>query len=187
MNSKVKSKIINNENIVTNMSSEEISIWFSSGLHNIPHEGYARCKAIKTKKQKIPIGRNWVNITWGDEEYNNKGMHNISHHNDWIMSKSDGVYDISYQIEIEVHGKSTTRIQVNKNGNMDIPRSVVCLYSKPKSKELIKIPNIITLCGRIPLIRLFDKEYIVVQANHDSEKEQNIITANSYFFCERRY
>jgi hypothetical protein len=176
-----KIKLNGDLTIFSNMSTEEIQVLFpGSGMCSIPHSGFDRCCLTKSAGQTVPVGDDWIDVTWDGEDYDTNNMHSVVSNHERITVKKSCIYVFGYKIRIESVDKFSCSTRLLKNGVTEIPRSG---NIKTGSKDASSI----TPSDIIPMINLDIADYLVLQVKHDYNQAKDILPADSFFSCERRY
>ena len=115
--------------IWTNLTDEELSSCFPSGIYTIPHSGYKRCNLIKSvgNDQLIAPGI-WTPITFDDEIYDVGNIHDKIINNERIYV-TPGWYDIAHQIDWQSKKDTSYQGRIMMNDIDIVPNLSICLFS----------------------------------------------------------
>lgn len=166
--------------VFSNISKEELTVIFPSGVKTIPHSGMDRCCLNKTEVQSIPTGAGWTPIVWGAEVYDIGGMHSLISNQERSNIKTSGRHRIHYKIRIEANDKFLYQTRIFSNNIGEVPNSLSIKTGSKNSSTL-------TITGEIPDMDFTLGDYLVLEANHDDNFAKDIIVDGSFFFCAKLF
>ena len=163
-------------NIWTNMSDEEILIRLNSTDYKIPHSGYDRCSLFRNADQSM--SNVFQSIIFNEENYDQGDMHDLVTNPERVTIQKDGFYIPIYQVEMTGSVVSDYDAQVLLNGVDEI----MCIHAEaaPATTGNISMHN-------TKPIYLNAGDYLELQVKSSKVAGINVISDNTFFILVRLF